>query len=93
MMWFVKEEFLWGPLSTKGVRPSPVLSLYPLQLRGMTEAGIFSFQLHPASGGNGYLMVSKAAVAIQDKTRNNFEVAGANARKEIHKEANSRLFV
>ncbi|GFT24363.1 hypothetical protein TNCV_3252171 [Trichonephila clavipes] len=48
MMWFVREEFLWRPLSTKDVRPSPVLSLCPLKLRG-SRAAVFSFELHPAS--------------------------------------------
>ncbi|GFX50689.1 hypothetical protein TNCV_2722751 [Trichonephila clavipes] len=47
MMWFVREEFLWGPLSTKVVRPSPVLSS-ALSSFG-DERLVLSSQLHPAS--------------------------------------------
>ncbi|GFT56716.1 hypothetical protein TNCV_1268501 [Trichonephila clavipes] len=54
MMWFVREEFLWGQLSTKVFRPSPVLSLsLPYLASGMTETDVFSFHLHPASGRKG----------------------------------------
>ncbi|GFV03362.1 hypothetical protein TNCV_4019591 [Trichonephila clavipes] len=46
IMWFVRDEFLWGPFVAKFSSHSLVFSL----ASGMTETGVFSFQLLPASG-------------------------------------------
>ncbi|GFX71672.1 hypothetical protein TNCV_2696601 [Trichonephila clavipes] len=50
MKWFVREEFLWGPLSTKIVRPSPVLCLCPLSFGDQWPASLASSCIRLVSG-------------------------------------------
>ncbi|GFW50719.1 transposable element Tc3 transposase [Trichonephila clavipes] len=56
-----------------------ILSM-PWRSSGMTEAGIFSFELHPVSGRKGvHLGVNGCRGDVQDKTMQLFKVAGVIA--------------